>query len=418
VDDETRITAHDKNSCTEDAIGGVCRFRSRIIPLSLSKHLPALDGLRGAAVVLVIASHAFPMVHELPWTVKRFSNLGFYGVQLFFVVSCVTLANSWRRSEAAGPPNLQRFALRRVFRIAPAYFLAAIGYFWLMRPPSIDAARLVTFVTFTNGWTPAQMPTVPGVWVGVPGGWSIEAEFAFYALFPVLIVALRGITRALAAFILSLPLAWIANAVALTIYEPIYGATATDQFLYYWLPNQLPVFLCGLVAYEVVAECRSEGKFQAIGRRIAAIGPVLLGLCVIAFLVLAILPWPRLPRPDHAFLPSHVIAAVAFSGAVVIFGLRPMALVVNPLVVGLGKASFSAYLIHFAVISGLEHMLPSSVFAQTGIPAALTSGILFLVVLALTGGIAQATYRVIELPAIRLGGLVVGMSARRPLTST
>ena len=102
----------------------------------------------------------------------------------------------------------------------------------------------------------------------------------------------------------------------------------------------------------------------------------------------------------------------------IILGLRPIALIVNPLVVGLGKASFSAYLIHFAVISGLEHTLPSTVFAQTGIPAALTSGVLFLLVLTVTGGIAQATYRVIELPAIRLGGLVVGMSARRPLTST
>jgi peptidoglycan/LPS O-acetylase OafA/YrhL len=386
--------------------------------LSFSKHLPALDGLRGVAVALVIASHAFPMVHDLPWTVKRFSNLGFYGVQLFFVVSCVTLANSWRRSEAASVPNLQGFALRRIFRIAPAYFLAAIGYFWLMHPPSIDTARLATFVTFTNGWTPAQMPTVPGTWVGVPGGWSIEAEFAFYALFPVLIVALRGITRALAGLILSLPLAWIANAVGVIIFEPTYGATATDQFLYYWLPNQLPVFLCGLVAYEFIVECQSEGQLQAIGRRIAAIGPVLLGLCGIAFLALAILPWPRRPQPDHAFLSSHVIAAVAFSGVVVIFGLRPMALIVNPLVVGLGKASFSAYLIHFAVISGLERMLPASVFAQTGVPAALTSGVLFLLVLTMTGGIAQATYRVIELPAIRLGGLVVGISARRPMTTT
>jgi peptidoglycan/LPS O-acetylase OafA/YrhL len=288
----------------------------------------------------------------------------------------------------------------------------------LLRPPAIDTTRLATFITFTNGWTPAQMPTVPGTWVGVPGGWSIEAEFAFYALFPVLVVALRGVTRALAGLLLSLPLAWIVNAVGLTIYAPIYGATATDQFLYYWLPNQLPVFLCGLVAYEFVAECGSGGRFQATGRRIAAFGPVLLGLCGICFLALAVLPWPRLPQPDHAFLSSHVIAAVAFSGAVVIFALRPMALIVNPLVVGLGKASFSAYLIHFAVISGLEHMLPSAVFAQTGIPAALTSFVLFLLVLAMTGSIAQATYRVIELPAIRLGGVLAGMSARRPLTTT
>ncbi|WP_419729316.1 acyltransferase family protein [Lichenicola sp.] len=387
------------------------------VAVSPPKHLAALDGLRGVAVTFVIASHSFPMVHDLPWTVKRFSNLGFYGVQLFFVVSCVTLANSWRRSEAAGVPSLRGFALRRVFRIAPAYFLAALGYAWLLHPAAIDPTRLLTFVTFTDGWTPAQMPTVPGSWIGVPGGWSIKAEFAFYMLFPCLIVTCRGVTRALAALVVSLPLAWIANSVGLALFEPAYGTTATLQFLYYWLPNQLPVFLCGLVAYEVVAMCSSGGRHHAVGRRIVAIGPVLLALCGIMVLCLAVLPWPRLPQPDHGFLPSHVVAAVAFSGALVILTLRPMTFIVHPLVVGLGKASFSAYLMHFAVISGAEFILPAPVFARTGIPAALTGGVLFLLVLGVTGGLAQLTYRLIELPAIQLGGRVIGMSARRPLTT-
>ena len=358
------------------------------------------------------------MVHELPWTVKRFSNLGFYGVQLFFVVSCVTLANSWRRSEAVGPPNLLGFALRRVFRIAPAYFLAAVGYFLLLRPSSIDPVRLATFITFTNGWTPAQMPTVADSWVGVPGGWSIEAEFAFYALFPVLIVALRGLRQAVAGLMLSLPLAWVADFTGAELYRPIFGPAATDQFLYYWLPNQLPVFLCGLVAYELLMACRPEGRFREAGRRIAAGGPVLLGLCGSVVLALAVLTWPRLPQVDHGLVPSHVVAAVAFGGAAVVLGLRPMAVVVNPLLVGLGQASFSAYLIHFAVILGLEHLLPAWVFAQTGVPAVVASFGLFIAVLGLTGVVAQGTYRLIELPAIRLGGVVTRLSARRQLTTT
>src|SRR5258708_19299439 len=90
--------------------------------------LDFIDALRGYAVTLVIASHAFPLVHELPWTVKRFSNLGFFGVQLFFVVSCITLARSWRQRGLVARPALRDFALRRVFRIAPALFLAALGY--------------------------------------------------------------------------------------------------------------------------------------------------------------------------------------------------------------------------------------------------------------------------------------------------
>lgn len=209
----------------------------------MSKHLPLLDGLRGVAVLLVIASHAFPMLPELPWTVKRFSNLGFYGVQLFFVVSAITLANSWRRSETRGRPSLQAFALRRIFRIAPAYFLAAASYLWLSLPPSIAPAQLLALLTFTNGWTPSLMPTTPDTWAGVPGGWSVEAEFGFYAMFPVIVTALRGIPRAIAGLLLSLVMALVMNAGGLSAYEPAYGHTATDQFLYYWLPNQLPVFL-------------------------------------------------------------------------------------------------------------------------------------------------------------------------------
>jgi len=369
-----------------------------------------LDGLRGVAVTLVIASHAFPMVHALPWAIKRFSNLGFFGVQLFFVVSCITLANSWRRGQRAGAPSLRNFALRRVFRIAPAYFLAAIFYAWLIPHGPIDPERVITFVTFTSGWTPAQMPTVQGAWVCVPGGWSIEAEFAFYALFPILMSALPGLRRALAAFLLSLPLAWIINGVATSSYQPIYGAAATDQFLYYWLPNQLPVFLCGLAAFEVIVKLMPGGRWQSTAARFARLSPLVLALSLAAFLALAMFPWPRLPAPGHLFLPTHVIAALAFSAATVAFVVRPMAMIVNPLIVRIGQASFSAYLVHFAIIALLEKLCPSWIFAQTGVFAALCSLFAFLGVFAITAALAQLTYRFIELPAIQLGTRVISLS--------
>lgn len=373
-----------------------------------SKHVPLFDGLRGVAILLVIASHAFPMLPELPWAVKRFSNLGFYGVQLFFVTSCITLANSWRRSEAYGRPSLRGFALRRIFRIVPAYFLAAVGYTWLKPPLSLDATQLVTFLTFSNGWTPSLMPTVPNTWIGVPGGWSIEAEFGFYALFPIVATVLVGVTRAVAGLLLSLVLAWMMNAAGLAAYEPVYGPAATDQFLYYWLPNQLPVFLTGLVAYEFLAECPPGRRLHAAGRRVVAAAPVLLALCALAFLALAIVTWPRLPQVGHGFLPSHVISAFTFAGAAIALSLRPLP--VPHLLIHIGQASFSAYLIHFAVIAGFQHALPPSILSQTGVAAVLTSGVLFILVAATTVAVAQLTYRLIELPAIRLGAMAVPAS--------
>jgi peptidoglycan/LPS O-acetylase OafA/YrhL len=371
--------------------------------------LDFIDALRGYAVTLVIASHAFPLVHELPWTVKRFSNLGFFGVQLFFVVSCITLARSWRQRGLVARPALRDFALRRVFRIAPAYFLAALGYRWLIPDGAIDATRVATFLTFTGGWSPGQMPTMPGAWVGTPGGWSIEAEFAFYALFPALIMALRGPGTALAAIAASLALAWIANAAGWANYAPIYGEIATDQFLYYWFPNQLPVFLCGLFVYECLARLLPGGRWQVLGGLLARRSGMLLGISVLVFASLALLPWPRLPAPGSGFLASHVIAAIAFGGTATALALRSMPLLVNRAVVRLGQASFSAYLLHFAVIEAVLRLLPAAVFTPTGLGAAATSGVLFLLVLGVTGLVAQVTYRLIELPAIQLGTRVIGM---------
>ncbi len=381
---------------------------------SSGHNLGFIDALRGYAVTLVIASHALPMVHELPWTVKRFSNLGFLGVQLFFVVSSITLARSWRRREATAPPPLGDFLARRILRIAPAYFLAGLGYFWLLPPGTIDAARITHFLTFTNGWSPAQMPTVRGAWVGVPGGWSIEAEFAFYALFPILMATLRGPRRASCAALVSLPLAWAADTLGRGAYGSVYGFAATDQFLYYWLPNQLPVFLCGLVAYECVAALSRGGGWQRLGERLMPRAGLVLGLGVSGFASLALLPWPRLPAPASAFLTSHVLAAIAFGAIAIALSLRPMPLIANRTVVQLGQASFSAYLLHFAVIETVRRLLPGTLLAARGIGAVAVSGVVFLLVLGITGLVAQATYRLIELPAIRWGARMMASTAVRP----
>jgi peptidoglycan/LPS O-acetylase OafA/YrhL len=385
--------------------------------MTLPRHIPALDALRGVAVTLVIASHAFPMAQYLPWAIKRFSNLGFFGVQLFFLVSSIALCNSWRRSERTGPPSLAGFALRRIFRIAPAYFLAAGVYALLLPGGQWSGTRIITFLTFTSGWSPVQMPTVQGAWVGVPGGWSIEAEFGFYMLFPFLIAALRSVTRAAVACLLSLPLAWLANVIGDTAYAPLYGRAATDQFLYYWLPNQLPVFLIGLMAYESLAGFSPSGRWARCGRTVAAHGRALCLASACAFLLLGFIEWPRLPVPQRLFLPVHVLAAVAFAGAAVALVVRPWPFVVNRWSVAVGQASFSAYLLHFAVMSGLETLLPPALFQATGFAAAFDGCLLFLAVFALTAAAAQVTYRLIELPGIRLGGKAVARLLRQSYTS-
>ncbi len=371
-----------------------------------------IDSLRGIAVTLVIASHAMPVLHGLPWTIKRVSNLGFFGVQLFFVVSCFTLARSWRGHEVVRPPSLTSFALRRVFRIVPAYFLAALLYAWLLPHGPITVTRLATFLTFLGGWAPSQMPTVPGAWIGVPGGWSIEAEMMFYVVFPVLMRSVRGVAPAMVAALASLPLAWLANMVARGTYIQADGTIATGQFLYYWLPNQLPVFLIGLLVSEISVRSEPGQGWAEFGAWAGRRGRALLSVSVLVFLALAWVPLPRVPQPNWGFIDTPAVAAAAFGGAVLALRFGRFDWVAWPPLTGLGQASFSAYLLHFAIIAAVEAILPPSVTRLTGMSAGLASVAIFGFVLAATAGFSRVTYRLIEQPAIRVGGHVVRRWAR------
>ncbi len=53
-----------------------------------------IDAARGVAILLVLICHT--AVSQQPWPMRRFTELGWHGVQLFFVVSSMTLALSWQ----------------------------------------------------------------------------------------------------------------------------------------------------------------------------------------------------------------------------------------------------------------------------------------------------------------------------------
>ena len=84
-----------------------------------TRHIPALDGLRGVAVLAVLASHA---------GVPGFA-LGGVAVDIFFVLSGY-LITSILVSEIArtGSIALPKFYLRRIRRLTPALLILATLY--------------------------------------------------------------------------------------------------------------------------------------------------------------------------------------------------------------------------------------------------------------------------------------------------
>src|SRR4051812_21002492 len=99
------------------------------LPLDEGKRLPALDGLRGLAVLLVLLDHASDTDLRL-FPAANMNRAGKYGVYLFFVLSAFLLT----------PPLLLRpstelvrartwinYAIRRFMRIFPLYAVVLVA---------------------------------------------------------------------------------------------------------------------------------------------------------------------------------------------------------------------------------------------------------------------------------------------------
>ena len=88
------------------------------------KYIPALDGVRALAILLVLLFHWFPMDH---W-VNVLPN-GPTGVTLFFVLSGYLISTILMGQQAAGSflHSFKNFVIRRALRIFPIYFLVLLG---------------------------------------------------------------------------------------------------------------------------------------------------------------------------------------------------------------------------------------------------------------------------------------------------
>ncbi len=156
-------------------------------------HLPALDGLRAIAVLLVILGHL-----ELPFISPDL------GVCIFFVLSGFLITHLLiKEADANGAVSLKRFYARRALRIFPAYYAYLMFTFVLdtalgdLRWIGLVAPALTYTVNYYNALHGHPVTSVAHLW-------SLSLEEQFYLFWPGIFVLLapRG-RRALATFLLA-----------------------------------------------------------------------------------------------------------------------------------------------------------------------------------------------------------------------
>ena len=287
-------------------------------------HYPALDGLRGIAVLGVMACH----------TLYRPFVLGWMGVPLFFALSGFLITGILLRTKER-PDYFRRFYKRRALRIFPIYYLflivtVIVGTYYAM--PTKDLWRAAIYI---------QNYRIPGVPQAIPGffgghTWSLAVEEQFYLMWPLLVWLLSR--------------AWLMRAcVVLVIGSLAFRLWAFETsedpglwILYGWLPSNIDALACGAI----VAILHHEGR---LSQRVMLIF-MLAGGAALGFLIVR-LPYNAWQTSDiwlhvraNTFLNTAL--GVMCAAGVGYFALRPMAPWTWKPLMHVGRISYGLYLYH------------------------------------------------------------------------
>ena len=142
-----------------------------------------LDLLRAAAIMMVICAHAFVVLYpHFGPALGLLGHGGFYGVELFFVLSGFLIGQILIRQGAAldRAGNVAIFYVRRWFRTLPLFFLFLLINVWLefqFRGHRVGLGETLSHGFFLRNLTGFHMSFFPE-------SWSLAIEEWFYLLFP------------------------------------------------------------------------------------------------------------------------------------------------------------------------------------------------------------------------------------------
>jgi len=339
------------------------------------RHIRYLDGLRGVAILLVIMIHTSQIVAGLPSAVRNLAFYGVRGVQLFFIVSGLTLTISHRNK----PLALADFAARRFFRIAPMFYFGAALYVALglltnlrFAPQNPRWGEIVATLTFVHGWSISANNKI------VPGGWSIAAEAMFYLLFPILLklsVHPRRFTLTVLGTYLLAGLVYY----GLRKFVPGDPVMVQTFALNFWLCH-LPAFAGGCWIAARIGQDRLSPRAAGLIATCSVVGMVI-----------------DSQMRGHSNLLVSIVLLSLFVWAVTKARPRFLEGKLLPLI---GEISFSLYILHFLIV-GLLALIAGPVEQRIGWAA--TFVLFYLVTLAVAGSLAYASFRWIETPFIALG---------------
>ena len=367
---------------------------------STDTYLPNLTGVRGLAAAWVLALHAWSfsgagrlVVPGIGLDLTPLFECGYFGVDLFFVLSGFLLSLPFHRASLGGAPrpSLLRFWAHRCRRVLPAYWLQIVilVIVFLATGATAKVAPLIVFahLALIQNVVPWLVPLLNPVY------WSMPVEWDFYVVLP-LLAALAARSRWPLALLLAVT---FSVAFRILCYESL-SESALTRFVGFGdiqqLPARLDQFFVGICAARVLAAAPLSKRVAnaCLAAGIAA---------VVAMVYIAAPHGDFFARQDVPYMfIHHTLTGIAF-GTLVLGAAGPTrigrALFANRPMIFLGLISYSLYLWHYPLLEAMRTLgLIDAAHAPPGLVVPFVAVPLILFV-------AWLSYRFVERPFLAAG---------------
>jgi peptidoglycan/LPS O-acetylase OafA/YrhL len=332
--------------------------------LDRRRHISALDGLRGIAIISVMIFH-FGASRLHPGPLRGAMELGWSGVDLFFVLSGFLITSILLRTRGSRK-YFRNFYTRRILRILPLYYACVFAIFVVILPfvhfgpwPELRHEQVWYWLHLSN------LRTAWGPYAVSPIGhfWSLAVEEQFYFVWP--------------AVVLMVPeswLLWICAAVpvasAVLRSAPFLQAIehTHPEFLYRMTFSRLDGLALGACVAVLV---RSAG----LTRKAAPIVRWLLPLSVAALALIVYVDQSSIYSGRWMSSCGYSVLALLFASALFLILLResPSCLLESPWLRSFGKYSYGMYVFHVPMGFALSKVMPGD--GYLGSAAGIAAGV-------------------------------------------
>lgn len=319
---------------------------------TMKKRFDEFDGLRGIAILMVMAYHIIPEGENLfsnPLTkfLTTISQMGWAGVDLFFVLSGFLITGILlEQKEKQG--YFRNFYARRILRIFPVYYLSLTVLFSIyLLTGMADIHTILTtglwYYSYQQNWI-YSMNAGPGLYFS--HFWSLAIEEQFYLVWPLIIYFANpkqifriGAVLIGIAFMLRIYIVFFLGDVNISNTFPIYSSvTRMDSLI-----------VGGLLAVVFLSE-DGRDKLAKNMLLVLSLSILVIGACIATH--------PASPLWNNAAMLTIGFSDIALLGGALIIYLQTShpnnylrAFFRNPVLTFHGKYSYAMYIFHWPIAS-------------------------------------------------------------------